>query len=260
MVFITNKYSRAYFKIIDRAKLRSVIGYKETHHIIPCSLGGDNSPGNLVDLTAKEHYIVHLLLPHMVVNSIHKKKMWAALRCMSKLVSGIHKRYVGSARFYERAKENIDFGIGNRGRKQSAEEKQKRANSLKGHKVSTETRKKIGDANRGRKLPPVSIETRIKIGEASKGRILSDESKKKLSESSKRRGHNGFKGKGSRGPKPIETLEKFQETISNRTPDWSMKPRAQLTCPHCGKQGDVSGMKRYHFNNCKAFSDSSSTR
>lgn len=259
MIFIANKYSRVYFKIIDRAKSRSITGYKETHHIIPRSLGGSDSPDNLVDLTAKEHYIVHLLLPHIVTDSIHKKKMWGALRCMSKLISGTHKRYIGSARFYEKAKQNTDFGLGNRGRKQPIEEKQKRANSLKGHVVSSETREKIGNANRGRKLSPVSIETRIKISEAGKGRVLSEESLRKLSESSKRRGHNGFKGKGSRGPKPIETLEKFQETISNRTPDWSMKPRAQVICPHCGKQGDVSGMKRYHFGNCKVLSDSSST-
>lgn len=258
MIFITNKYSHAYFKIIDRAKSRSIIGYKETHHIVPRSLGGDNSSDNLVDLTAKEHYIVHLLLPYMVTEGIHKKKMWGAVRCMSKLVSSNHKRYTGSARFYEKAKENTDFGAGGRGRKHSQEEKQKRANSLKGHEVSTETRNKIGDANRGRKLPPVSVETRLKISEAGKGRVLSDESKKKLSESSKRRGHNGFKGKGSRGPKPIETLEKFQETISNRTPDWSMKPRARVACPHCGKQGDIAGMKRYHFDNCNALSASSS--
>ena len=259
MIFIANKYSRIYYSIVNRAKSRSVTGYKETHHIIPRSLGGSDYPDNLVDLTAKEHYIVHLLLPYMVVDNTHKQKMWGALRCMSKLVSGTHKRYIGSARFYEKAKENTDFGIGNRGRKQSAEEKQKRADSLKGHEVSTETRNKIGDANRGRKLPPVSIETRLKISEAGKGRILSDESKKKLSESSKRRGNNGFKGKGSRGPTPKETLGKFQETISNRTPDWSMKPRTQVTCPHCSKQGDISGMKRYHFDNCKAFSELSRT-
>jgi hypothetical protein len=37
-------------------------GYFESHHIIPKSLGGTNDSDNLVLLTAREHYIAHLLL------------------------------------------------------------------------------------------------------------------------------------------------------------------------------------------------------
>ena len=29
------------------------------------------------------------------------------------------------------------------------------------------------------------------------------------------------------------------------------KPQAKITCPHCGKVGGNSNMKRYHFDNCK---------
>ena len=29
------------------------------------------------------------------------------------------------------------------------------------------------------------------------------------------------------------------------------KPRKQVTCPHCGKCGGESGMKRWHFDKCK---------
>lgn len=29
------------------------------------------------------------------------------------------------------------------------------------------------------------------------------------------------------------------------------KPRPTLQCPHCAKSGDASGMKRWHFDNCK---------
>ena len=29
-------------------------------------------------------------------------------------------------------------------------------------------------------------------------------------------------------------------------------PQPVLICPHCAKQGGVSGMKRYHFDNCKS--------
>jgi hypothetical protein len=45
-----------------------------------------------------------------------------------------------------------------------------------------------------------------------------------------------------------QALEKIREYARNR-------PR--LTCPHCGKEGTVPGMKRYHFDNCKVASASS---
>jgi len=48
--------------IIERAKSRQIEGYTETHHIVPRCLGGSNKKDNLVNLTLKEHYLVHLLL------------------------------------------------------------------------------------------------------------------------------------------------------------------------------------------------------
>ena len=47
-------------KLLARTKKDDV--YYEKHHIVPKSLGGSNSPDNLVLLTAREHYIAHLLL------------------------------------------------------------------------------------------------------------------------------------------------------------------------------------------------------
>ena len=41
----------------------------------------------------------------------------------------------------------------------------------KGYKHSEETKQKISQANKGRKLPPFSKEHRQKIGEAHKGQI-----------------------------------------------------------------------------------------
>jgi len=50
----------------------------ERHHIIPKSLGGSNDKNNLVELTAREHCLVHLLLA-----KIHKGKMWNAALIMT---------------------------------------------------------------------------------------------------------------------------------------------------------------------------------
>lgn len=45
---------------LNRSKSDSY--YYELHHITPKSLGGSDAPENLVLLTAREHYIAHLLL------------------------------------------------------------------------------------------------------------------------------------------------------------------------------------------------------
>jgi hypothetical protein len=55
-------YKRIYNNLILRAQNRSLIDYKESHHIIPRCLGGSNDKSNLVELTAEEHYVCHQLL------------------------------------------------------------------------------------------------------------------------------------------------------------------------------------------------------
>ena len=77
-MYLQNKYTRIYFSIIDNAKLRKIDSYTESHHILPKSLGGSNNKDNIVDLTAREHYICHLLLTKMV-ESTYKSKMVYAL-------------------------------------------------------------------------------------------------------------------------------------------------------------------------------------
>jgi hypothetical protein len=74
MIFIDNKDTRWYFNIINRAKPRHLTEYSENHHIVPKSLGGNNSKENLVQLTAREHFICHRLLIRMLVGE-NKGKM-----------------------------------------------------------------------------------------------------------------------------------------------------------------------------------------
>jgi group I intron endonuclease len=53
-----------------------------------------------------------------------------------------------------------------------------------GRKMSEETKKKIGDANRGRKLPPMSEETKRRMGDSRRGKKrgpMSEEQRQKLS-------------------------------------------------------------------------------
>ena len=80
MIFIANRYTLIYFSIIENARLRVLPKdqYKETHHIVPRSLGGGNELSNLVDLTYREHRICHKLLVKMT-DSINRSKMSYAL-------------------------------------------------------------------------------------------------------------------------------------------------------------------------------------
>lgn len=84
-----NKYQKWYNQIISRAicsnrkKLRrnkEGYVYYELHHILPKCCGGEDIAENLVLLTAKEHYICHLLLPKFTEGKIKHKLINALIR------------------------------------------------------------------------------------------------------------------------------------------------------------------------------------
>lgn len=107
-MYLQNKYSRWYFNIIQRASNRILPTdvYYEKHHIIPRSLGGDDKLENLVNLTAKEHFICHLLLVKMTTG-LHKRSMAYAAWMMTHLDDRL--RYVPRARTYELLKKNLSL-------------------------------------------------------------------------------------------------------------------------------------------------------
>jgi hypothetical protein len=74
---LTNKYSKLYYKITSNAKQRIAVGYTELHHIVPQSLGGNNDKENLVNLTAREHFICHWLLIKMTEGEDRSKMLYA---------------------------------------------------------------------------------------------------------------------------------------------------------------------------------------
>lgn len=85
-------YKLHYNTIVNRGRNRVLSGYKESHHVIPKCLGGSDEVDNLVDLTAREHYVAHILLA-----KIYGGKLWHAVNYMGRI-----KRY--SNRHYERAR------------------------------------------------------------------------------------------------------------------------------------------------------------
>jgi hypothetical protein len=107
-LFLENKYTKWYNNIIENAKLKNrQVGteYYENHHIIPKCMGGKRNRHNEVLLTAKEHYICHLLLIEMVRESSHKTKMAFALHGMRRSHSKGNQRYYSKS--YEKTKVRI---------------------------------------------------------------------------------------------------------------------------------------------------------
>jgi hypothetical protein len=87
-------YHKVYEQLIVKALLRkTVAGYKERHHIVPKSMGGTDHASNLVELTAREHFIAHNCLARM-----HGGRQWYAVVLMAKQCQ------ISNSRLYEVAK------------------------------------------------------------------------------------------------------------------------------------------------------------
>lgn len=113
-IAISNKYTKYYCNIIeksllrtqDRKYLKSIYGYVESHHILPqCfNLGGQKDKENLVFLTAKEHFIVHLCATKMFVSNFKNKMIFAFRQLRSS--NKYQNRYMNS-RLYVQIKPNF---------------------------------------------------------------------------------------------------------------------------------------------------------
>jgi len=85
-------YEKHYTKLIERAKLRKIGGYKERHHIIPRCMGGGDEKANLVDLTPEEHYVAHQLLVKMYPRI---SGLWFACVMMTTSLEGRNNKLYG---------------------------------------------------------------------------------------------------------------------------------------------------------------------
>lgn len=89
-------YQKIYDQLIDKRKKYPLTKnkkdpnyvYCETHHIIPKSLGGTNEKSNLVNLTAREHYIAHVLLFKLYKQLNDKNAFIKMAYALSRLITG----------------------------------------------------------------------------------------------------------------------------------------------------------------------------
>jgi hypothetical protein len=178
---LTNKYSKLYHKITSNAKQRITDGYTELHHIMPQSIGGNNDKENLVELTAREHFICHWLLVKMTEGDERGKMLYAlqGMKAENKFQNRYHTKI--TARVYEKyriehAENHSKVMKGrpahNKGRKMSEEQKQlirekARENHASGKVYSAESQQKRIAKVTGRKD---SDEAKLKKSMALKGK------------------------------------------------------------------------------------------
>lgn len=137
-MYLQNKYTTWYYNIIANARARVLdkTEYTEIHHIIPKSLGGTNSNSNLVTLTAREHFICHLLLTKMLTGK-NQGKMQYALHMITNIRNIGEGRYKPTSKLYEYSRKRHKEAL-------------KDTWTLEKRQVQSEKIKKI---TKGRKMP-----------------------------------------------------------------------------------------------------------
>ena len=244
-------YAKLYESLIETRRSKGIPqGYKEIHHIVPRSFGGSDDPDNLVALTAREHFVAHRLLAKMYPNSgmVHAVYKMACsnltmqrYRVTGRVYEQLRKAHAHRVSTDEVAK--MKKSLAAKGKKQSAEH----------IKARTESRKQSGKSW-------FSDETIVKIGEGNAGKIgpwagkkLPDDMVSKRTESRKANGTYSWTDE----QKEAQRLRKLGKPNKKRplTNDEKLKLKEekskQVTCPHCGKQGAMMVMPRWHFDNCK---------
>jgi hypothetical protein len=268
-MYLQNKYTKCYNTIIARAKSRVLVSYTEKHHIIPRALGGTDAANNLVRLTAREHFICHLLLPKMLTGIDKRNMSFAIWSMLNRDHSTGRKRYKITSHIYEILKKQIAIAsselhkgkiVTAKTRKKISDSRKGKPTGRKGISMSDEQKLKLSIAKKGthQSLETIakqvasrsgykhSDETKSKISKSNKGKIviMTDETKSKISATLKGRpNHNKGKPAFNRG---IPMSEEAKQNMRD-----GHKNRELIYCLHCGRQIAKCSFSRFHGDNCK---------
>lgn len=214
-------YAQKYLNFIQSCTKNEVEGYTENHHILPKSLFPEYAKDewNLVRLTARQHFIAHVLLAKAFGGT-----MWHAVNMMTHCDEGGKRNYRVSSRIYDTMKVEMSkqlsikmageanpmYGTSRKGeanpmygKTHSVETKAKQSakrieyfsnpenvlsgerNGMYGKNHSEITRDKMSESHMGELNhnfgKPQSDEVKRKLSEAMSGRNISEEHKNKIS-------------------------------------------------------------------------------
>jgi hypothetical protein len=229
-----NKYLNWYVGIVENAQKRAktrkeakeILECCEGHHILPKSfeLGGEKDKLNLVYLTAREHFILHLLLLKFLKEFYHRSKMAAPV---------LRMRYkCTNSRTYEIARK---LASENSPSKTEEFQNKKRKTSIEIYGVSNHNQLEV-------------VCPHCEVSGKKGGMMLS---------------HFDYcKENPSRNVEILKCPYCDKEGLKNnmlqyhfdnckQNPNRIEKEKIIYECPHCGKQGgNASAMKQNHFDNC----------
>jgi 5-methylcytosine-specific restriction endonuclease McrA len=245
-MFLQNKYTKWYMNIISNAKqtVNRLGDYFEKHHIIPKSLGGSNSKDNLVKLTAREHFIVHLLLLKMLEGDA-KRKMSYAMYFLVKRKDKKHVKITSRTFEFIRLQQSKAVSEALTGLKRSKETCEKLS------KIAKERCNDVNYVNpfsgeKGSNISSIQNLKRVENGTnpwaGIKGSLLS----KRI-----------CKDQIATGTHPFQDKKKASERTLKQVELGTHMSQIDHKCPHCEKTGKGWTMFRWHFNNCKHKSVSS---
>lgn len=167
-------YTRIYNQIIERAQTRKLEGYVEKHHIVPKCIGGLDVKENIVELTAREHFLCHMLLCEIYPQEYKLKHALFLMAIGKQKVK--EKTYVIGSRVYERLKEEYSAML--TGKKQSQDTKNKKSKSMlsvwdgKTKEEMSEIGQKIWSTRRKNGTDKIQPEHAEKISQSLKGRKI----------------------------------------------------------------------------------------
>lgn len=179
-------YQRIYDDLIASARQNHGFGYCESHHIVPRCIGGSDDPANLIDLTARQHLVAHLLLA-----KIHGGRLVHAAWMMTTMKRYNSRQYEWlKVRFSQMQSEKLKKNPINKGWKPTPEQRLAMSRMRLGRATYnplpvTERFKRTssklcrikskGGATKGRKMPPMSDEHREKLRQINLGKKQSAE-------------------------------------------------------------------------------------
>ncbi len=109
-------YSKIYYSLIEKRRNNPVDTqeYFECHHIIPRCVGGNNNKNNLINLTAREHFIAHLLLTKIYKHNLKILYAFMMMLNMNKTLIGYNHNkiriyYKNNSRLYDKLRREYSF-------------------------------------------------------------------------------------------------------------------------------------------------------
>lgn len=247
-----NKYTNWYCNIISNAISRESNGYIERHHILPKSfkMGGEKDDTNIVKLTAREHFICHLLMTKMFGGYLSQKMCYAFKGLISvknkyqsnrissniyKLlkesikIEPMHRVYLlNKVKYFHKTDPELVLHLNNGwSLEMTAEYKIGRVGNMKGKSHSENTKEKMRNIV---KTPERNLKISNSVKSAySEGRL-------------DRKGENNT------------NFGKIHSEETRKKISLGLKNKETIFCPHCGFGSSSNGnIYRWHFDKCKQF-------